>query len=390
MTPDFDVVVVGCGPAGNTVAYRLASSGARVAMLEKEALPRHKVCGGGVSAKALREAPFSLLPVVERHVSAAFIAYGGSQAVRCESPGIGGMTQRAVLDSFMTQKAVSAGAVLREQEAFESFAPDGEHLEVRTSKGRVTARVLVGADGVYSRVRKQLLPHAAPQLVPAIEALLWPAPGMLDLLGDACVFDLGVIPAGYGWVFPKRDHFNIGLYRFAKRADNLDMRGLLEAFVARSRILRGYGRIAVKGLVIPVQPVASRLASHGVVLVGDAAGVADALFGEGIHFAIRSGNLAAAAIGAALEGRGTLAAYDRAMRRLRFDLAAARLAARLFYASPRLGFRFGVRNRLVSRLFMGMISGSVSPIGALAGMAASAPYWLLAPPTPPVRSALFD
>ena len=389
MTGEFDVVVVGCGPAGATAAYRLASAGARVLMLEKEALPRDKVCGGGVSAKAIREAPFPLLPVVERHARSALVAYGGASAVPCERPGIGGMTRRAVLDSFMTGKAVAAGAVLRERSAFEGFEQHGDALEVRTSGGTVAARVLVGADGVHSRVRRQLFPGPAPPAVAAVEALLWPAPGMLEVVGDTCVFDLGAIPGGYGWIFPKRDHLNVGLYRFVKRPDNVDMRALLEGYIARTPVLRSYERIAVKGYPIPVRPVAPRLASRGVVLVGDAAGVADPLFGEGIYFAIRSGNLAADAIAAALEGRASLAAYDRAMRGLRFDLAAARLAARLLYASPRLGFRFGVRDPLVCRLFMGVIEGAVSPARALAGMAALVPHMLVARPTPPVDSPIF-
>ena len=140
---------------------------------------------------------------------------------------------------------------------------------------------------------------------------------MLDLLGDTCIFDLGAIPAGYGWVFPKRDHLNIGLYRYSKRPDNLNMRVLLDAFTARYRILRGFERIAVKAFMIPVAPVARRLSSGGVVLVGDAAGVGDPMFGEGIYFAIRSGNLAAGAIASTLAGRGALSSYDGAMRGLR-------------------------------------------------------------------------
>jgi len=390
MAVEFDVVVVGCGPAGNAAAYRLASAGVRVLLLDREGLPRHKVCGGGLSAKALREAPFPLDPVLERRITAAFVAYAGGEPVRCERSGIGAMTRRDALDAFMTQRAVAAGAALREREEFESFDPSGGSVRIRTSRGEVTARVLVGADGAYSRVRKQLYPHGKVQLIPAIEALLWPAAGVLDLVGDTCIFDLGVIPAGYGWVFPKADHLNIGLYRFFKRSDNVDMRSLLDGFIERYRILRGHRRIAVKAFLIPVRPPARRLAAYGVVLVGDAAGVGDPLYGEGIYFAIRSGNLAADAIAAALNGRGTLAGYDRRMRRLRFDLAASRLAARLFYTSPRLGFRFGVRNRAVAGLFMGLISGSVSPAGALAGMAALAPYWALARHSEPASSPLFD
>ena len=388
MRSEFDAVVVGCGPAGNTAAYRLARAGARVLLLEKEALPRHKVCGGGLSAKTLREAPFSLAPVIEREIRSVVIAYGGSQPVARELAGIGAMTRRAALDSFMTAQAVAAGASLRERETFERFELDGGRIRVTTGSGTVTARVLVGADGVYSRVRGQLFPRAKPRMAPAIEALLWPAPGTLDLVGDTCIFDLGVIPAGYGWVFPKRDHLNIGLYRFARRPGNRDMKALLDAFVGRYRILRRPERIQVKALLIPVGPASPTLARDNVMLVGDAAGLSDALFGEGIYSAVRSGNLAAGAILGHLGSRRPLAAYDRMMAGLRFELGAARAAARLFYASPRLGFRFGARNKAISAVFAGMIAGTVSPARALATLVVLTPYWLVAPPMRSAESPL--
>ena len=388
MAAEFDAVVVGCGPAGNTAAYHLASAGARVLLLEKEALPRHKVCGGGLSAKTLREVPFSLAPVIEREIRRVVIAYEGSQPVARELAGIGAMSQRATLDSFMTQQAVAAGASLRERETFERFELEGGRIRVTTGSGTVTARVLIGADGVYSRVRSQLFPGAKPLAVPAIEALLWPAPGVLDMVGDACIFDLGVIPAGYGWVFPKRDHLNVGLYRFRRRPGNRDMKGLLDAFIASYRILRRHERIQVKALFIPVSPASATLVRDNVVLVGDAAGLSDALFGEGIYYAVRSGNLAASSILGHLGSGLPLAAYDRTIAGLRFELAAARVAARLFYTSPRLGFRFGARNKAISAAFAGMIAGTVSPVRALAALLALAPYWLVAPPLRPVESPL--
>ena len=388
--PDFDAVVVGCGPAGNTVAYRLASSGAKVLMVEKERLPRPKVCGGGLSRKTLNELPFPVTAVIERAVSGAFIAYRGSDPIYCPQDGIGAMVQRHAFDAFMTGRAGEAGAALWERCAFRSFASDDRCVRVETERGTVSARVLVGADGVHGLVRKQMYPRARPLLVPAIEALVTPAAGALELLGERCIFDLGAIPAGYAWVFPKRDHFNVGLYRFAKRRDNLAMKALLEKFIAGCVVLTGHGEVKVKSLVIPIRAVARSLASGNVVLVGDAAGVGEAFYGEGIYYAVRSGNLAARAIAAHLGDGAPLSAYDRAMRGLRRELLAARLTARLFYLSPRLAFRHAVRNRTVNALFAGVIAGSVTPTRCLLKFLLLAPYWLAARKVESVASPVFE
>jgi geranylgeranyl reductase family protein len=388
--PDFDAIVVGCGPGGNTVGYRLAAAGARVLMLEKEALPRHKVCGGGLSRKTLRELPVPVGPVLEKEITGVFIAFRGSQPIYSRHEGIGAMVQRSTFDAFMTQKAVEAGATLWERCSFQGYEARNGVVAVRTDRGTATGRVLVGADGVHSQVRRQLYPDARPLLVPAIEALVVPGPGVMERLGQNCIFDLGIIPAGYAWVFPKADHLNVGLYRFAKRRDNLAMRALLEGFIAHYPILRDNREVRFKAFVIPVRPVAPRLARDGVVLVGDAAGVGEAFYGEGIYYAVKSGNLAADAIASNLGGRAPLSDYDRAMRGLRRDLFFSRLTARVFYASPRLGFRFGVRTKRVSDLFAGVIAGAVSPARCLITFLLLAPYWLVARKLQPVDSPLFE
>jgi geranylgeranyl reductase family protein len=388
--PDFDAIVVGCGPGGNTVGFRLATAGAKVLMLERERLPRHKVCGGGLSRKTLREIPFPVTPVVEREIAGVYIAYRGSQPIYLRQQGIGAMVQRSALDAFMTGKAAAAGAALWEGCAYEGHESRDGLVSVSTDRGTVTARVLVGADGVHSRVRKQLYPDARPMIVPAIEGLLIPAAGVLEQIGENCIFDLGIIPAGYAWVFPKGDHLNIGLYRFAKRRDNHAMKALLESFIKRYRILRDRREVKVRAFVIPVRPVGARLATDRVILVGDAAGVGEAFYGEGIYYAVRSGNLAADAILGNLKGRAPLSGYDRAMQGLRRDLFFSRLTARVFYASPRLGFQFGVRTRRVSDLFAGVIAGTVRPGRCLLTFLLLAPYWLLARKTDAVQSPLFD
>jgi geranylgeranyl reductase family protein len=386
----FDVVVAGCGPAGNTAAYRLASGGVRVLMIDKETIPRHKVCGGGLSRKTIEELPLSVGPVIEREIDHATIAYRGRDAVVVEEPGIGAMVQRDRFDGFMTERAVASGATLWDRCTLDRCDPTDDGVVVGTAQGMVRARVLIAADGVYSTVRRQLLPSARPLLVPAIEALLAPRPGMLELLGSGCVFDLGAISAGYAWVFPKSDHLNVGLYRFHKRRDNLGMKRLLEEFIAGTKLLREPAALKVKAYSIPVKPVSSRLARGRVLLAGDAAGLGEAFYGEGIYYAVRSGNLAADAVLDYLARGASLASYDRALRGLRRSLAYSRATARLFYLSPRLAFRYAVRNRTVGRLFTGVIAGSVTPARCFWGFLLRAPYWLAARRMPAVKSPLFD
>ena len=73
--PDVDVICVGCGPAGNLAAFKLAQSGHSVLLLEREALPRSKVCGGGLTARALASMPYDIGPVVHRRIDSACIAF---------------------------------------------------------------------------------------------------------------------------------------------------------------------------------------------------------------------------------------------------------------------------------------------------------------------------
>src|SRR4051812_24689923 len=112
---DFDVAVVGAGPAGSTAAYRLATAGARVLLVDRATFPRDKPCGGGVTMRAARLLPFSIEPVVEDTIERVEcrLAYGPGFARRTRKP-IAFMTQRKRLDHFLLEKAAEAGADVRE------------------------------------------------------------------------------------------------------------------------------------------------------------------------------------------------------------------------------------------------------------------------------------
>ena len=111
----FDAVIVGAGPAGSTVSYRLAAAGASVLLLDKASFPRDKPCGGGLTLRAVRQLPFSVDPVVEDIVHRFELRLNYRRSFeRGSSKPLCLMTQRRRLDEFLARKAAEAGAEFRD------------------------------------------------------------------------------------------------------------------------------------------------------------------------------------------------------------------------------------------------------------------------------------
>src|SRR4051812_40224119 len=139
----FDVAIVGGGPAGSTAAYRLATAGKRVLLVDRARFPRDKPCGGGVTLRAARLLPFSIEPVTEDVVTRVGLglAYGCAFERTTTGPLVY-MTQRRRLDHFLLQQAADAGAHIEE----------GQTVDAR----ELDARYVIGADGCNGSAAKQL------------------------------------------------------------------------------------------------------------------------------------------------------------------------------------------------------------------------------------------
>ena len=139
--PRFDAIVVGAGPAGSACAYRLASAGASVLLLDRARFPRDKPCGGGVTGRAARLLPFSIAPVVEDTVTSVRMRLGfGSWFERGEGDPLVLMTQRIRLDAYLAERAADAGAELRQGVKVTSLAADANGVEVVAGNRRFRAR----------------------------------------------------------------------------------------------------------------------------------------------------------------------------------------------------------------------------------------------------------
>jgi geranylgeranyl reductase family protein len=384
----YDVLVVGTGPAGNPASITCSRAGLKVLQIEREFLPRRKTCGGGLSYKALQALPIAIDPVIERSIEAVWVCSGPNRAVLKKLTKPGAMVCREKFDHFMAEAAQAAGSHLLTGCSFLGFErePDGL-IRVATSQGQVRTRVLVGADGVHSQVRKCLYPKQTVQTVPAIEALMTPSPEVLKAFESRAVIDFNAIEGGYGWAFPKADHLNVGVYRLYKTKNNTDLRQALNRFIDSHPLLRGGTVGNFRGFEIPIRAVSSQLVQDQVLLTGDAAGLGEAFYGEGIAFAIQSGCQAGKFIVAHLMHGEPLERYSEWARGLRLDLLGSRLTANLFYRMPGLGFDWMVRNPIVSDLFAGVVSGEVSPWQCLGRTVLGSPSWLLKKRHPLTRLA---
>lgn len=327
----YDVVVVGTGPAGSTTAYHLARAGLRVALVEREALPRHKTCGGGVVPRAVRWLPADITPVVEhecRAVAVGLLPQGWSFVCRRADPIIR-MTRRAPLDQLLAGAAVGAGAELLAPCRLGALVHQPGGLRLESDRGPLDASVVVAADGATGAVSGAAGWTAGRRAAPALEIEAQVDGATLARFGGCARVDFGIPRQGYAWVFPKADHLSVGVLSTTR--GKVALGSALETYLHHVGIVP---RSAARhGYVIPLRPERPPFMRGRVMVVGDAAGLADPVTAEGISYAALSGRLAAEAlIGAQLDEARAGAAYDTALRRhVLPELRAARMLARLVY-----------------------------------------------------------
>ncbi len=387
------VIVVGAGPAGATAARRLALAGHEVQVLDRAAFPRNKPCGGGISLRVLQRFPYleCELPAIATHRIGRLHLEGpdGESALVASDGPAALMVRRLEFDNLLVSLAVRAGAQLTTGVEIVQARQEPDYIELVARNGRrFRAAAVIAADGVHSVVARRLgLNTGWPATAVALDMMEeTPRARLREVDPSTCWVAYGYQPAvngstgtrsraaaeGYAYVFPKRSHVNVGIgyvlahyrecideapYELQQRfVDALRARGITEGESVRSNFTP---------FLIPIGGPLRHPGQGRVLLAGDAGGFVNGFTGEGIYYAMVSGERAADAVRAHGPDAAALATeYRRACEReIGAELRDSVLIQRYLFADRRriaaviAGAR---RNPALTRLVLQFIVGLMS------------------------------
>ncbi|MGC5051768.1 geranylgeranyl reductase family protein [Micromonospora sp. DT48] len=303
----WELVVIGGGPAGLSAAYVAARRGVRTLVVERAAHPRYKTCGGGLIGTSLAALAGRIeVPAHDLVDRITFTLDGRGGFTRRHAGGpLVSMVRREEFDDRLRAAAVSAGAELRQRATVRSVEQDPDVVRVRLADGEVLlARTVIGADG-SSGVSARHVGVRHRQVDLGLELELPVSPAEQARWRRRALLDWGPLPGSYAWVFPKGDRLTVGV--IAGRGEGERTRRYLARFVDRL----GLAHVSPthdSGHLTRCRADDSPLRRGRMLVAGDAAGLLEPWTREGISYALRSGELAGAAVAAA-----DLGGYERSV-----------------------------------------------------------------------------
>ncbi len=329
-----EVLIVGAGPAGSTVAYQLAREGVDALLLDKARFPRGKTCAGGLNVRTAALLPFDLKSVTERVITGiSFTRHLGEPVLRRHSEPLMLTVQRDRFDHFLVEQARQAGIEFFDETQFLSLRQENDGVRVETTSGPCRAKFVLGADGASSPVARGLglmpeAPHilAVHSEVPS-SLFPWPEPDIIHI-------DWGSLKRSYAYLFPKKGSLSVGAGGFGVSAPKI--KNYQRAFLATRWRKEETFPFSTAGFILPVRRKREAIQNGRCLLLGDAAGLVDPFTAEGIYFAIRSAQLAAPLLVEAIRGKSnTLQSYQETIdRELMPELECSRLFREFFNLRP--------------------------------------------------------
>ena len=307
---NYDVIIIGAGPGGSTAAYLLAINNLKVLLVDKEVFPRYKLCGGLLSFKTIelikkiyRESPEDLIKnkIIDYYTPFYEITYKNKRIISRNKGTFNlYLVDRTIYDNYLLNKAKNLGVKVMEGIKINNIDIDNCTIELQNGE-LIKSKLLIGADGANSIVRREFIRKNIIRnkdwqfnLGTGLECFV----NRQDLENDqfkTLILTFGFVNYGYSWLFPNKERIVLGVGALNRKNKGNFLRALknfissLNISIEKVSPVIGhpvpYGNFSIK----PVY-------ENKVVLIGDAAGIADPLWGEGIYYTQKTAEFAALTI----------------------------------------------------------------------------------------------
>lgn len=336
----YDLIIVGGGPAGSAAGRIAGQSGLKTLLIDKEEFPRNKQCGGALSERALASLDFEISDTVrEKEIFGMRVCFAGRSIERNKDYRIATIVTRCNFDYCLLEKAREAGLNIQTGEKVIDVRENPGHVEVVTGNGSYQARYVLITEGALGKLKNSIRRRDTKReygisLCASVEADNKEIDARLPALIE---IHLGIVTMGYGWIFPHDDYYSVGIWGPA--AYITDPRRVMKNFLRDNEF---NGEYSLKGYVTSMGGIRRTVVGPRIVLAGDAAGFVDPFSGEGIAFAIRSGQIAAEVIADILLLKcdtSHLKEYEkRCYQEFGHNFKYALLASRIMNRFPRIFF----------------------------------------------------
>lgn len=343
----YDLIIVGGGPSGASAGRTAGKRGLLTLLIEKENFPRYKPCGGALSSYGLSCLDFKLPEsVIERNISKVRVHFRGRFVEGTKETDLAVLISRKIFDNFLLEKARETGIEVHTGEKVLDLIEKEDWVEVRTTDNTYLGRFVLISEGSGGTLKYRVRPRdkkteyglgLVSEIPDKDETIRSRFPSTINI-------HFGIAQGGYGWIFPHAGYYSAGIVGTAQYLghpkkvllDFLEENGLSGDFLVRSHI-------------IPKGGIKGKTLNSRLLLSGDAAEFVDAFTGEGISYAIRSGQLAAETVANLVMYSlklSSLKAYESACRQeFGSYLASSLKLEKIMHRFPEISFKLAVSNR---------------------------------------------
>lgn len=357
----YDLIIIGGGPSGASAGRKAGKLGLNTLLLEKEKFPRYKPCGGGLSEHALSYLDFELpSDIIEWEVTGVRGVFNDQIIEVHKDHNISSLVSRSVFDTFLLKKTKETGIKVHTGEKVLSCTEKSEFVEVITKQQTYQAKFVIVAEGAHGLIKTCVRPADTRKeyWVSVVAEIPAEEREIEERLGKTVELQLGVASGGYGWIFPHKTYYSIGIGGVAK--DFSHPKATMVKFLKNNNFNGDY---ELYGHKIPIGGVKRRITGSRVLLIGDAAGFVDAFSGEGLAYAIRSGQLAANVIAEVSQQKGKikdLYKYESICRKefgthLKYSL----IFSRLIHSFPERSFKTFINNREILDKYLEVVDYTI-------------------------------